>query len=198
MRPFLLPRSQFIWIVVLFSFVIGCAERPTIEIDAAQAIFLADLRMAHTKEYAPLAYSAAIDTFNAAMSAVEEQDDKFSLFRNYGIAKARLIKAIELSNSAATLAIEEKERLKHEQTNMMVEIAGSLAAIDSALTRVPAKKSNRAAFCLIKYDLSKLHIKYYEAKDWHNREAYVMAEPELQAISRGAESLMKEVLAIID
>ncbi|MCX6813714.1 MAG: hypothetical protein NT078_00580, partial [Candidatus Azambacteria bacterium] len=121
-------RIALVLVALALLAFIGCAKAPEAEMQKATTAMDA-ARAAEAETYASLAYGTASDTLNAAVAAKQEADGKFALFRSYSKAKALYVAAEALANTAATSAVTEKEKVKAEVTQKLVDVK---AVIDAA------------------------------------------------------------------
>ena len=79
--------SKLIALSVLVVAFASCAKVPQAEIDSANAA-LESARQAGADRYVPATFNAANEAMKTGTAAVEEQNSKFVLFRNYDAPKA--------------------------------------------------------------------------------------------------------------
>ena len=180
-----------LWIAPLL-FLAGCAEPPKAEADAASAA-LQTAKTAEAELYAGQAFQAARDTLHSGLAAAKAQDGKFALFRNYDAAKAKLLKATEMSSKAAADAAAEKERLKNELTAMQATLTAARAAADTALVKAPVGKGSKADLELLTTDLSAAHAAYDAAVAEFTQAKYLSARTKMQTVQQRVNNIMNEI-----
>jgi hypothetical protein len=171
---------------------ISCAKAPEQEMQKANTAMDA-ARTAEAEDYAPDAYSMAMDTLNAANAAKTEADGKFALFRSYGKAKALFVQAEALANEAATQAETEKERVKEEVTGLLTQVKAVLDSADLALKKAPKGKGSKADIELIKGDLDAANASYADAQNDFNAGKYKSAKAKLDAALQKAQAVINEI-----
>src|SRR5437867_3569904 len=91
----------------------GCAQPPTVELNAAQKA-TEDARSAQADKYAAGEFGEAQKSLNGATAEITNQDKNFVLTRNYTKAKEFLRDAETKAQAAQTRAKENKEKTKQE------------------------------------------------------------------------------------
>ena len=134
--------------LVAFSFLVvtlaSCAKAPQAEIDAANAAIEA-AKTAGADRYVPEAFNAASEALKTAVAAVEEQNSKFALFRNYDAAKTTLASVNTLASKAVEETTAKKSSLKAEVTQALTDIAALTTANKELLAKAPKGKEGKAA-----------------------------------------------------
>ena len=123
-------------------------------------------RQAEADVYASETFTAAQDTLDAGIKERERQDERFKLFRSYGKAREKFLRAAELANQAGEQAADAKSR-QAEECRAAVEQAA--AAVDSCavlLDKAPKRgKGTRADLRMLREDLTTLANELGEAND---------------------------------
>lgn len=134
--------------LVAFSFLVvslaSCAKAPQAEIDAAN-VSIEAAKTAGADRYAPESFNAASEALKTAVTAVEEQNSKFALFRNYDAAKTTLATVATLSSKAVEETTAKKEALKAEVTQSVTDLTTLIAADKELLAKAPKGKEGKAA-----------------------------------------------------
>lgn len=143
--------------LVAFSFLVvslaSCAKAPQAEIDAANVAIEA-AKTAGADRYAPESFNAASEALKTALTAVEEQNSKFALFRNYDASKTTLASVATLSTKAVEETTAKKTALKAEVTQSLTDLAGLIAADKELLAKAPKGKEGKAALEAIGQEIS--------------------------------------------
>ncbi len=129
---------------VLVVSLASCAKAPQAEIDAANVAIEA-AKTAGADRYVPESFNAAAEALKTAVAAVEEQNSKFVLFRNYDAAKATLATVATLSTKAVDETAAKKEALKAEVTQAITDLAALVTANKELLAKAPKGKEGKAA-----------------------------------------------------
>jgi hypothetical protein len=129
---------------VLVVTLASCAKAPQAEIDAANVAIEA-AKTAGADRYVPESFNAASEALKSAVTAVEEQNSKFVLFRNYDAAKTTLVSVNTLAGKAVEETTAKKAALKAEVTAALAEIATVVASNKELLAKAPKGKEGKAA-----------------------------------------------------
>jgi len=147
MKKGLLKLVAFSVLVVTLA---SCAKAPQAEIDAANVAIEA-AKTAGADRYVPESFNAASEALKTAVTAVEEQNSKFALFRNYDAAKTTLASVNTLAAKAVEETTAKKAALKAEVTAALTElstitaveaIGQEIAAVETVGTEVTAGVTN--------------------------------------------------------
>jgi hypothetical protein len=134
--------------LVAFSFLVvslaSCAKAPQAEIDAAN-VSIEAAKTAGADRYAPESFNAASEALKTAVTAVEEQNSKFALFRNYDAAKTTLATVATLSSKAVEETTAKKAALKAEVTQSVTDLTTLIASDKELLAKAPKGKEGKAA-----------------------------------------------------
>jgi len=134
--------------LVAFSFLVvslaSCAKAPQAEIDAAN-VSIEAAKTAGADRYAPESFNAASEALKTAVTAVEEQNSKFALFRNYDASKTTLASVATLSTKAVEETTAKKEALKAEVTQSITDLTALIVADKELLAKAPKGKEGKAA-----------------------------------------------------
>ena len=129
---------------VLVVSLASCAKAPQAEIDQANASIEA-AKTAGADRYVPESFNAASEALKTALTAVEEQNSKFALFRNYDAAKTTLASVVTLSAKAVEETTAKKTALKAEVTQSVTDLNATIAADKELLAKAPKGKEGKAA-----------------------------------------------------
>ena len=134
--------------LVAFSFLVvslaSCAKAPQAEIDAAN-VSIEAAKTAGADRYAPESFNAASEALKTAVTAVEEQNAKFALFRNYDAAKTTLASVSTLATKAVDETTAKKAALKAEVTQNLADLTAAIASDKELLAKAPKGKEGKAA-----------------------------------------------------
>jgi hypothetical protein len=178
--------------VALLAIMVGCSKAPEAEIQSANAAQQA-ASLAEAETYAPELYRAAQDTLSTAMAAKQEQDSKFALFRSYGKAKEGFVAAEQMFNNAASEAAAEKERVRIQVEQMIVEVKAVIDTVNMAYQKAPRGKGSRADLELIKADIDAAAAQLTEAETDFAAGKYMAVKSKLEAISQKAHAIIDEI-----
>ncbi|MEI6679985.1 MAG: hypothetical protein WCL21_15330 [Mariniphaga sp.] len=141
MKKGLLKLVAFSVLVVTLA---SCAKAPQVEIDAANVAIEA-AKTAGADRYVPESFNAAAEALKTAVTAVEEQNSKFALFRNYDAAKTTLASVNTLAGKAVEETTAKKAALTAEVTAALAEIATVITSNKELLAKAPKGKEGKAA-----------------------------------------------------
>jgi hypothetical protein len=129
---------------VLVVSLASCAKAPQAEIDAAN-VSIEAAKTAGADRYAPESFNAASEALKTAVTAVEEQNAKFALFRNYDAAKTTLASVSTLATKAVDETTAKKAALKAEVTQNLADLTAAIASDKELLAKAPKGKEGKAA-----------------------------------------------------
>ena len=129
---------------VLVVSLASCAKAPQAEIDGANVAIEA-AKTAGADRYAPESFNAASEALKTAVTAVEEQNAKFALFRNYDAAKTTLASVSTLATKAVDETTAKKAALKAEVTQNLADLTAAIASDKELLAKAPKGKEGKAA-----------------------------------------------------
>jgi len=130
----------------------ACASAPTEEITATRtAVTVAQTD--DVKSYAPESLKNAEDTLSKAMAAVQEQDNKFALSRDYKAASDLLKQSKDLAAKAESDAQANKAKAKAEAETIIAGLTPLLAGAKKALATAPRGKDTKAELEAMQNDL---------------------------------------------
>ena len=185
-------RIAVVFAIFALLVFIGCAKPPEQEIQKANTS-IETARTAEAEEYVPESFQVAMDTLNAANAAKTEADGKFAIFRSYSKAKALYVSAEALANKAAQDAAAEKERVKQEVANILVQAKAELDSANAALAKAPKGKGSKADIELIKNDLAAAQASFDEANNDFNAGKYKVAKAKVEAAIQKAQAVKAEI-----
>jgi uncharacterized coiled-coil DUF342 family protein len=140
-------KKGFFKLIALSVLVItfaSCAKPPQAEMDAANAS-IEQAKTAGADRYVPASFNAATEALKTAQAAVEEQNAKFALFRNYDAAKTTLASVNTLASKAVTETAARKDALKAEVTQAVTDLNTLIAQDKEMLAKAPKGKEGKAA-----------------------------------------------------
>jgi len=129
---------------VLVVSLASCAKAPQAEIDQANASIEA-AKTAGADRYVPESFNAASEALKTAVTAVEEQNAKFALFRNYDAAKTTLASVSTLATKAVEETTAKKAALKAEVTQAVTDLNALIVTDKELLAKAPKGKEGKAA-----------------------------------------------------
>jgi len=174
----------------------GCSKPP---IDEEKRAFDA-LDLAHEAEadtYAPQAFATAQDTLDAGVKERERQDERFKLFRSYGKARQRFLRAESLARHATGLAGDEKDRLADECRLLVQHAAVAVDSCAILLDKAPSGKGARADLRMLREDLVTLATELGEASDDLDNYRFAQCRLKADSVLQKAAMVREEITAAI-
>jgi hypothetical protein len=135
---------KLVTLSILVVTLASCAKVPQADIDAANAAIEA-AKTAGADRYVPESFNAAADALKTGLAAVEEQNSKFALFRNYDAAKTSLTSVATLATKAVEETAAKKEAVKAEVTQAVTDLTTLIASDKELLAKAPKGKEGKAA-----------------------------------------------------
>jgi hypothetical protein len=169
----------------------ACAEVPFMELKAAQAARdeARDLAML----YAPDEWSRALQFYDDARTAIEEQSGKSGMTRSYGEAKKLLDQAQQGFEQALESAVAKRRQLKTEAEEKSVAAQAALEETREALQGVRRTSRNRANRQRWMTNLDQLTYTLEDAQGFLNSEMYVEATQYLDTVLGELETMKTEI-----
>jgi len=149
-------KKGFFKLIALSVLVItfaSCAKPPQAEMDAANAS-IEQAKTAGADRYVPASFNAATEALKTAQAAIEEQNSKFALFRNYDAAKTTLASVNTLASKAVQETAARKDALKAEVTQAVTDLNTLIAQDKEMLAKAPKGKEGKAALEAIGQEIS--------------------------------------------
>lgn len=188
--------------LVAFSFLVvslaSCAKAPQAEIDAANAAIEA-AKTAGADRYAPETFNAASEALKTAVTAVEEQNSKFALFRNYDAAKTTLASVNTISTKAVEETTAKKEALKAEVTQNVTDLTTVITEAKDLLAKAPKGKEGKAALEAIGQEIAVVETVGTEvAAGLANNEDILTLSEKIKPAIEKAKSISAELTGVIE
>lgn len=192
------PRMVGI-VSVLFVLMLlaSCAKAPLQDVDAAKAA-LQSAKDAEAERYVSGQYMDAKDSLDVALAEVEKQNAKFAWFRKYDDAKSMLQTAISNANAAKNAAVAEKDKVRKEAEDTLLQAQAAVASGRDLLTRAPKGKGERAAVEAIKADLDAVETSFAEVSNAITQGELMSARDKARASLDKANSLNDELKIAIE
>jgi 16S rRNA G1207 methylase RsmC len=184
---------------VLFVLMLlaSCAKAPLQDVDAAKAA-LQSAKDAEAERYVSGQYMDAKDSLDVALAEVEKQNAKFAWFRKYDDAKSMLQTAISNANAAKNAAVAEKDKVRKEAEDTLLQAQAAVASGRDLLTRAPKGKGERAAVEAIKADLDAVETSFAEVSNAITQGELMSARDKARASLDKANSLNDELKIAIE
>lgn len=190
-----MKKSLFLMLVVVGAVMMlttSCAKLPQEELDAANASVEA-AKAVEAQRYLAADFNALQDSLNKAMTMIETQKSKFSLFRSYKDAKALLVTVTTMATTLKDDAIVRKEEVKNEVQATLTETNTLIAEVKTLITKAPRGKEGKAALEAIQTDLAGVEAALTEVATLVNNGDYLTAQEKVNAAKEKTNSLKAEL-----
>jgi hypothetical protein len=174
----------------------GCAQPPTEQLQAAQKTVDA-ARAAAASEYAKEDFIALEQQFALAKDELAKQEKGLSIFRSYGEADKMLIKVVETGGHVAAKAAQNKEAAKTAAIALEKEAQQAVASAKELIAKTPTGKE-RAAVKVITQDVAGLERSLSAVHQLIEKEDYLGAEAQANAVKEEGAALSMEIQSAID
>lgn len=176
----------------LVVFAAGCAQRPELELNAAQEA-VKNAVSAEAGVYAPDELKAAEDLMSSAAAELSAQDEAFALSRDFDQAKKLLADAEAKGTAAAEAARANKEQVKLECEELKLAAEAAIATATEMLAKAPKGKGTKADIEALQGDLSGLGTALTAASASYDAGQYMTARDELRSVVTKAEAISAEI-----
>ncbi|HZM17201.1 MAG TPA: hypothetical protein VFE28_14460 [Candidatus Krumholzibacteria bacterium] len=179
-------------LAILVLALAGCSKPPTVEIEAAKAA-MAEATKAEAEAYAPEAMQSARSATSAYEEEVKLQEGKFALFRKYDKAKTMVAEATTAAQTAATQAVENKNRIRQEVTSMIGESRTMLTEAQGMLEKAPRGKGTTLDLQVMGSDLTAAGTAIDEAQALLDQDKLMEARTKVQAANSTIASVKSSI-----
>lgn len=170
----------------------ACASEPTAEVSAAEQA-KNQAAAAEAETYVPDQYQKAQATLDQAQTALNAENDKFSMFRDYDPIKTQLSQATQEFNDAAQAAQTKKEEVRTQNEQDLADAEQAVAAAQSALEKAPKGKGTQADLEAMKADLDAASTALDNARQQMQSGNYLEAQSQIQSAKAKADSVSSQV-----
>lgn len=177
--------------VVVILLVIGCAQPPTTQLEAAQKAVDA-AKAAEAESYAKDDIIKLEQEFAAAKDELAKQEKTFAIFRSYAEADKLLLKVAEDGGQVAAKASQNKEVAKTAALAMEQAAQQVVASAKELMAKAPTGKE-RAAVETIKQDIAGLEAGLGEVHQLIEKGDYRGAEAQAKAVKEKGGAVAEEI-----
>ncbi len=174
----------------------GCEKPPQVEMDAAKAA-VENARSAEAEKYATPAFKALQDSLASGLAAVETQNQRFALLRDYAAAKTTLTGVTTKSTQVIESARENKERIRKATTEAVDKAKAAIDTTVAMVARAPRGKESKDVIAQWETQITSMTPQLQEAQAALTAENFTQAQKTADAISQQAATLQQEVGAVI-
>lgn len=176
--------------------MIGCAQPPTEQLEAAQKTVEA-AKAAGAADYAKEDFIVLEQQLAIAKDELSEQEKALSIFRSYADADKKLIKVVEFGGHVAAKAAQNKEAAKTAALAMEKEAQLVVTTAKELIARAPTGK-DRAAVEVIKQDVMGFETSLNAIHQLIEKEDYLAAEVQAKAVKEKGVAVSGEIQSAID
>ncbi len=182
-------------LILLTGLTLGlaaCSSEPTAEISAAEQ---AKNQAAATDadKYVPDEFQKAQSTLDQAQTALQAENDKFSMFRDYDPIRTQLSQATQEFNDAGQAAQTKKEEVQQQDEQDLADAEQALASAQSALEKAPKGKGTQADLEAMSADLDAAGTALDNARQQMQAGNYLESQSQIQTAKRKADSVSSQV-----
>jgi hypothetical protein len=186
-------KVPFLGVIAAAALVVtGCAQAPTADIDSARQA-LDSAKSAQAADYAPDAWNAAQDAQNKLDAELQAQQNKMSLFRSYGKAKALAADLKSDAEQAVQAAQAGKEKAKNEASDLMAQARVEYAKAQKELASAPHGKGTEADLASLKADSTSIGTTLDEMQKAFDAGDYLTAKTKAQSAISASQGIESQV-----
>jgi flagellin-like hook-associated protein FlgL len=175
----------------------ACQKVPQAQLDRAQTA-LDSARIAQADRYLPAEFNALQDSFNNAVSLIEQMKSGSFLKRNYKEAASKL-ESVKLNADVVIAdAAVRKEQVKNEAEGLIEEVNALITEVKDLVVKAPKGKEGKAALEAIQQDITVIESTVAEASGMFSQGDYLSSKDKLAATKEKALSIKAELQAAID
>ena len=187
----MLRKASLVSLTLTLMMIAGCAEPPTQQIQEAEKA-LKDAQESGAATYSAEEYAKLEGTLTTLRKEVTDQDEKFSLFRDYGKAQQLSVSAKADSERIKTAATLKKEEAKAAALQAQQVAEEAVKATQDLVAKAPVGK-DRAAVEAIRNDVDGLKSLLKQVQASIDKEDYPAAQTQAKAIHDMSQSVSAEI-----
>ena len=187
----MLRTASLVSLALTLIMIAGCAEPPTQQIQEAEKA-LKDAQESGAATYSAEEYAKLEGTLTTLRKEVTDQDEKFSLFRDYGKAQQLSVSAKADSERIKTAATLKKEEAKAAALQAQQVAEEAVKATQDLVAKAPVGK-DRAAVEAIRNDVDGLKSLLKQVQASIDKEDYPAAQTQAKAIHDMSQSVSAEI-----
>jgi len=193
MKP-ILARTVFgLSLIVCFGLMFsGCGSAPTADISATKKALTA-VQTDDVRADAPESLKAAEDELSKALAAVQAEDGKFFLSRDYGKASETLKSAKSLADKARADAETNRVNVKADAEAALAELPPLIDEAKRTLAKAPRGKDTRADLEAMQGDLKLAEEALNEANQAMTQAKYMDALTKANSAKEKASAVVEQV-----
>jgi hypothetical protein len=183
-------------IALVLLLVSGCAKAPQVELDAAKASMEA-AGSVEANRYLAEEYNSLQDSLNAVTVAIEAENSKSFMSRDYDAITEKIVK-ITTDSDALKLKVEERKvQVRDEVQNSLVELTTLITEDKELLTKAPKGKEGMTALEAIQSDITIIEASVNEINTLISNGDYLTAQDKVNASKAKAEAIKEELTTAI-
>jgi hypothetical protein len=169
----------------------GCAKAPTEQINAAEKA-VQEAQQGGAATYAAQEYAKLEGALAALKKEVSDQDEKFSLLRDYGKAEQLAVSTKADAERVKAEAVKKKEEAKAGALQALQVAQEAVKSTVELVAKAPVGK-DRAAVEAIKNDVEALKASLNQVQLAMDKEDYLAAQTQAKAIHDKAQAVSSEI-----
>lgn len=182
--------KQIVMVLVVAMVFIGCAKKPEMELNNAQAALTAAMEEGANK-YAKDEAKALNDELQAALDEMKVQEGK--IFKNYDKTKEMLAKVNGEADALKAKIPAIKEQAKNDAQAAADAAKASIEEAKALLAKAPRGKGSRADIEMMKADVTGLEASLAEVQTLIDTEEYFLAADKANVIKTSAAGVIEAV-----
>lgn len=182
-------------LLILAGLTLGlaaCSSEPTAEVSSAEQA-KNQAAAAEADKYVPDQFQKAQSTLDQAQAALKEENNKFSMFRDYDPIRTQLSQATQEFNDAAQAAQTKKDEVQQQNEQDLADAEQALASAQSALEKAPKGKGTQADLEAMRADLDAASTALDNARQQQQAGNYLEAQSQIQTAKAKAQSVSSQV-----
>jgi hypothetical protein len=174
----------------------SCAKVPQVELDAAKASLEA-AKSVEANVYLATEYNGLQDSYNAATVAMETENSKSAMSRNYDAIKEQLVKIAADAEALKLQAEERKVQVRDEVQQSLAALTLLIAEDKDLLAQAPKGKEGKEALEAIQNDITIIEASVNEINTLIANGDYLTAQDKVNSSKAKAESIKEELTIAI-
>lgn len=190
-------KNKFLVSISVLAVVLlaSCAKMPQVEIDNANSA-ITGAKDAGADLYVPAAYTALIDSMNAAKETIEVQKSK--LFKNYKASKEQLLAVTQLAADVKVKAEAKIVELKASIQSTLSEITVLNDENKALVAQAPKGKGGLSALMAIKGEIANIDSTFKTISDAAKTENFKTTLSKALALKEQTVGINTELKTVIE
>jgi hypothetical protein len=174
----------------------SCAKVPQVELDAAKASIEA-AKSVEANVYLATEFNGLQDSYNATTVAIETENSKSFISRDYDAIKEQLVKIAADADAVKLKAEERKVQVRDEVQQSLAALALLITEDKDLLAQAPKGKEGKEALEAIQNDITIIEASVNEINTLIANGDYLTAQDKVNSSKAKAESIKEELTIAI-